>query len=152
MAKVLILVAGVPEAGKTRFAEWLARECGLALVCKDRIKETIWNCLRYDAANCAEAKPYAVLAYDLTWDVCEALMQTGQGFLCESNFTRSVSSVGSEIWLQDGHRVVYRRRGGHPQAFFGVGRYGRTASRSAFAWLFPRSGNFSCGGHELRWV
>ncbi|MFL0269332.1 hypothetical protein [Candidatus Clostridium radicumherbarum] len=49
MDKVLIIIAGMPGTGKTRFANYLSHKLQKSLICKDKLKEIIWDKLHYDA-------------------------------------------------------------------------------------------------------
>ena len=41
--KTLIIIAGMPATGKTTFANYLSDKMQVPLVCKDKLKEIIWD-------------------------------------------------------------------------------------------------------------
>ena len=106
MQKVLILIAGMPGAGKTRFADYLSEKLGIALICKDRVKEIIWDKVHYDTNARTESKIYARLAYDLSFHFCEMLMRTNQTFIFESNFVNPVGDNFHPMVEKYGYKVI----------------------------------------------
>jgi|GEM_PF-3391078 len=46
MERTMILVAGMPATGKTTLANYLSNKLKMPLVCKDRLKEIIWDGVR----------------------------------------------------------------------------------------------------------
>ena len=71
MDHVLIIIAGMPAAGKTTFAKYLSEELRIPLVCKDRVKEILFDELHYDAKTKSETQKFGALAYTLSWYFCE---------------------------------------------------------------------------------
>jgi deoxyadenosine/deoxycytidine kinase len=86
--KTLIIIAGMPGTGKTTFANFLSDKLQIPLVCKDKLKEIIWDKVHYDTNIRTEAQKYAGLAYDISFHFCEMLMKSNQTFIFESNFGR----------------------------------------------------------------
>lgn len=93
LVRTLILIAGMPAAGKTTFANYLSDKLQIPLVCKDRLKEIIWDKVQYDTNIRAESQKYGGLAYDLSFHFCEMLMKTQQTFIFESNFINPCPEV-----------------------------------------------------------
>lgn len=91
--KTLILIAGMPAAGKTTFAKYLSHKMQLPLICKDKLKEIIWDKIHYDTNIRTESQKYGGLAYDLSFHFCEVLMKTNQTFILESNFTNPCPDI-----------------------------------------------------------
>ncbi len=91
--RCVILVAGIPAAGKTRFARHLSRELGLVLLCKDDIKEKLWDRFRYDTAVRENSRLYGAAAYDLLFFFAQELMRAGTSFILESNFAAAAQDV-----------------------------------------------------------
>lgn len=85
MDHVLIIIAGMPAAGKTTFAKYLSEELRIPLVCKDRVKEILFDELHYDAKTKSETQKFGALAYTLSWYFCEEIMKSGQPLIFESN-------------------------------------------------------------------
>ena len=86
MNQVLILIAGMPASGKTTFANYLSEELHIPLVCKDKLKEIMWDRLQYDATTRAETQKFGGVAYDLSFHMIEELMKAGMPLIFESNF------------------------------------------------------------------
>ncbi|MCL2378078.1 MAG: ATP-binding protein [Defluviitaleaceae bacterium] len=93
MNNTLILVAGLPGAGKTRFADYLSNRLQAPLICKDRIKETVWDRIMYDTNNRDNSQIYGRLAYDLSFSFCETLLKTRQPVVFESNFVKPADEI-----------------------------------------------------------
>jgi len=104
--KILILVAGMPGAGKTRFAEYFSKRLRFTLICKDRLKEILWNRLHYNTTIRSESQKYGGLAYDLSFHFCKMLMQSDQPIIFESNFTEPCPEKLKEMVEEYGYRVI----------------------------------------------
>jgi broad-specificity NMP kinase len=100
LEKVLIIVAGMPGAGKTTFANYLSDKLQIPLICKDRLKEIIWD---YDAS---ETRKYGVLAYDLSFHFCEMLMKSYQNIIFESNFGNACPDILKAMIGKYGYKVI----------------------------------------------
>lgn len=103
MDKVLILVAGMPGTGKTRFANYLSDKLQKSLICKDKLKEIIWDKLHYDAS---ETQKYGGLAYDLSFHFCEMLMKSKQTIIFESNFSSTCPDILLMMVNKYGYKVI----------------------------------------------
>ena len=79
--------------GKTTLANYLSDKMQVPLVCKDKLKEIIWDKVHYDTNIRTESQKYGELAYDLSFHFCEMLMKTNQTFIFESNFTNSCTDI-----------------------------------------------------------
>lgn len=93
MNKTLIIIAGMPATGKTTFANYLSDKIQVPLICKDKLKEIIWEKVHYDTSIRTESQKYGGLAYDLSFHFCEMLMKTSQTFILESNFTNPCPDI-----------------------------------------------------------
>jgi predicted kinase len=101
--KVLIIIAGMPGTGKTRFANYLAGKLQKALICKDKFKEIIWDKLHYDTS---ETQKYGGLAYDLSFHFCEMLMKSKQTIIFESNFGNTCPDKLKTMVDTYGYKVI----------------------------------------------
>lgn len=106
MEKVLILISGMPGIGKTRFGEYLSENIGATLICKDKVKEIIWDKVQYDTNIRTESKIYAGLAYDLSFHFCEMLMRANQTFIFESNFVHPAGDNIHQMVKKYGYKVI----------------------------------------------
>jgi Predicted nucleotide kinase len=106
LEKVLILISGMPGVGKTRFANYLSKKLQIALICKDKLKEIIWDKVHYDTGIRSESKIYAGLSYDLSFYFCEMLMGTSQPVIFESNFTKPGGDIFQPMVQKYGYKVI----------------------------------------------
>jgi hypothetical protein len=106
LEKVLILIAGMPGVGKTRFANYLSEKLQIALISKDKLKEIIWDKLHFDPSIRTESRKYAGLAYDLSFYFCEMLMGTSQPVIFESNFTKLGVDIFQPMVKKYGYKVI----------------------------------------------
>ena len=104
--KVLILVAGIPGAGKTRFANYLSEKLQIALICKDKLKEIIWDQVQYDTTERENTLVYGRLAYDLSFHFCETLMKASQPIVFESNFTKPADDILQPMVQKYDYKVI----------------------------------------------
>lgn len=101
--KVLIIIAGMPGAGKTRFANYLSDKLQISLICKDKLKEIIWEKMYYDAS---ETQKYGSLAYDLSFHFCEMLMKSKRTIIVESNFGNICPDILVKMINKYGYKVI----------------------------------------------
>lgn len=78
----VVFVSGAPGAGKTTLAVPLAAELGFALVCKDRIKETLHDGLGEPRPDLAWSRKLGAAAMELLW----ALAADAPSVVVEANF------------------------------------------------------------------
>lgn len=80
----LILVTGPPGAGKTTVARPLAAALALPLVCKDDLKEILFERLGWSDRSWSRRVSDA--AYELMFHVAEAELSAGRSLMLEANF------------------------------------------------------------------
>jgi predicted kinase len=78
----VVFVSGSPGAGKTSLAVPLAAELGFALVCKDRIKETLHDALGAPPPDLAWSRRLGAAAMELLW----VLAADAPSVVVEANF------------------------------------------------------------------
>jgi predicted kinase len=85
---VLVIVSGVPGAGKTTLASILRRRLGWPLLNKDRIKETMFDAsgLGLDDLSQPESRALGVYADAVMYDVARELLRAQVSCILESNF------------------------------------------------------------------
>ena len=82
----LVLVAGLPAAGKTAYAAHLARVLGVPFFSKDAMKEHLHNALHYDPVSAEVSHLYGGAAYEVFYYAAEQVMYSGYPLILESNF------------------------------------------------------------------
>ena len=78
----VVFVSGAPGSGKTSLAVPLAAELGFALVCKDRIKETLHDALGAPPPDLAWSRKLGAAAMELLW----VLAADAPSVVVEANF------------------------------------------------------------------
>ena len=106
MPKLLIIIAGMPASGKTTFANYLSNALHIPLICKDRLKEIIWNRLQYDGTRREESQKFGGVAYDLSFHFCEELMKSDAAFIFESNLGATCPPTLDKLVQQYGYKVI----------------------------------------------
>ena len=100
-APLLVVVTGMPAAGKTTLAEPLARDLGLPLIARDRIKECLYEALGVGDAEWSGRLGRA--AFALLFDCARLLMESGHAAMVEANFFRGTEQEFSAL---PPHRVA----------------------------------------------
>jgi predicted kinase len=111
----MVFVSGAPGAGKTSLAIPLAAELGFALVCKDRLKETLHDALGAPAPDLAWSRTLGAAAMELLW----ALAADAPSVVIEANFRprdiyqrQKLSALAEqpvEVWCQCDPELAARR-------------------------------------------
>ena len=111
----MVFVSGAPGAGKTSLAVPLAVELGFALVCKDKLKETLHDALGAPAPDLAWSRKLGAAAMELLW----ALAADAPSVVIEANFRprdpyqrRKLSALAEqpvEVWCQCDPELAARR-------------------------------------------
>lgn len=81
---LLIIISGEPCTGKTTLSKKIAKEFCLPLVCKDGIKESLFDDL--GCGDREQSKKLGVASYTLLHYFMESLLSTSTSFIVESNF------------------------------------------------------------------
>lgn len=81
---LLIIITGVPGAGKTTLGKKLAQMLRLPFIHKDGIKEVLFDKLGNNLSN--ETKTVQSLSYDLLYCFLASCLRAGNSLIIESNF------------------------------------------------------------------
>ncbi|HEX6799000.1 MAG TPA: ATP-binding protein [Ktedonobacterales bacterium] len=81
---LLVIVTGAPGSGKTTLARALAASCALPLLCKDDLKESLFDSLGW--SDRAWSRKVGMASIRLLFLVAERILAAGQPVIVESNF------------------------------------------------------------------
>jgi predicted kinase len=81
---LLVIVTGMPAAGKTTLARGLAQDLELPLVAKDDIKEVLYDTLGVGDPDWS--RRLGAATYALLFAFCRELLSAGQAAVAEANF------------------------------------------------------------------
>lgn len=84
MKTSLILIAGLPATGKSRFAEYLSDALKLPLICKDSIKEILFDEVGFNSH--AEKTKLNHASLRIMFYMAEQLLRQGRSVMLENNF------------------------------------------------------------------
>jgi predicted kinase len=81
---LLVVVTGMPGAGKTTVARALAHDLALPLVSKDDVKERLYDAL--GAGDVAWSQRLGSAAYSVIFGFCSEVLVAGRSVIAEANF------------------------------------------------------------------
>jgi predicted kinase len=99
---LIVVVTGMPAAGKTTVAESLSGDLGLPLIAKDRIKERLYDTLGVGDLDWSGRLGGA--AFELLFDFAARLLESGHDVIVEANFFRG--DAEPRFFALPAHRVV----------------------------------------------
>jgi predicted kinase len=99
---LLVVVTGMPGAGKTTVARTLARDLAVPLVSKDDVKERLYDAL--GAGDIAWSQRLGSAAYSLIFGFCTELLVAGRSVVAEANFFKG--SHEADFRALPPHRLV----------------------------------------------
>ena len=106
MKKKLILIAGIPAAGKTRYGVHIAARLNLPFFGKDHFKEKLHDVLKWDNTVRDNSKLYGMAAYSALYHAAECLMKTGISLVLESNFVPPCTPIINNFVTQYGYQAL----------------------------------------------
>ena len=98
---LLVVITGMPAAGKSTLAKSLRRELGLPLIVRDEIKERLYEEL--GTGDIEWSNRLGSAAFGLLFDFAAVLLQSGTAVIVEANFFRGSEPQFSAL---PEHRVV----------------------------------------------
>ncbi len=85
MSKIsLIIITGLPGTGKTTLGKKLAEEFRLPFICKDDIKELLFDSLGWKDREWS--KKIGGVSYDILYFITESLLRAEKSLIVETNF------------------------------------------------------------------
>lgn len=84
MEPLLVIVSGPPAAGKTTIARALGPRLGLPVLCRDEIKESLFDNLGW--SDRAWSQKLGGAAFELVWLLLDRLLVAGVSVVVEANF------------------------------------------------------------------
>ena len=113
----LILIAGLPATGKSRFASYLQQRLNIPLLCKDSIKEILFDTIGFQSHDEKTKLNHAAL--ESLYYAARQILAAGSSVILENNFEwyalpgleQMIAAYGCEpitIFCGD-ERVIYRR-------------------------------------------
>lgn len=99
---LLVLVTGAPGSGKTTLARALATACALPLLCKDDLKESLFDSLGW--SDRAWSRKLGMASIRLLFLVAERILTAGQPVIVESNFR---GALDTSAFVALGERAPY---------------------------------------------
>ncbi len=90
MSPLLIIINGHPGTGKTTLAHRLSKELKLPVMCKDEVKEILFDRLGWSTKEWSQKLSLA--SYGIIDYVMENALSIGAGFIIESNFIAKYDS------------------------------------------------------------
>ncbi len=86
MENTMILIAGMPGAGKSTFATYLSEKLHIPLVCYDHIKEKEWDLIQDKSKQGLLASSYGKISYEFLWFFTEEIMKSHSPLIVEYFF------------------------------------------------------------------
>jgi predicted kinase len=99
---LLVVVTGMPAAGKSTLAGELSRALSLPLIERDRIKEQLYETL--GAGDTEWSSRLGAAAFALLFDLAAVLLEAGRSAILEANFFRG--DAERQFAALPEHRVV----------------------------------------------
>lgn len=91
MSKIsLIIITGLPGTGKTTLGKKLAEEFSLPFICKDDIKEFLFDNLGWKDREWS--KKLGIASYELLYYIVEVNLKAGKSLIVETNFHPTLST------------------------------------------------------------
>ena len=117
MAANLILMAGLPASGKSTFASYAAKELGLPVIEKDRIKEYLFDTVGFRTYE--EKTKLDIAASDIMMYTAACILERGGSVILDNNFEDRNLPHLRELVASNPCNVVTVRFAGDIRAIYG---------------------------------
>jgi predicted kinase len=87
----LIIVTGLPAAGKTTLAAWLSQQLGIPLITKDPIKEILFDILGWSDRKWSQRLGGASI--EIMYYIAQASLMAGGSIILDNPFSPDLASV-----------------------------------------------------------
>lgn len=112
----LLIIAGMPSAGKSTIAKEISRQLGLPVLEKDEIKEELFDTLGY--ADRVEKRKLDIAATAVLMRNAESLLQSGSSLIIVNNFRKDMETPVREMIDRCGCRSAMLFLGGDNDVFY----------------------------------
>lgn len=99
-----ILVTGIPAAGKSTMAAFLAEHLGLPVISKDKIKEIMYDDIGFCSRQ--EKVKLGIAGMNIMYYMAEQLMKSNQPFILENNFEKISKEPLIEIFERYSYTAI----------------------------------------------
>jgi len=104
---ILLVVGGIPGAGKTSLAEKLSQDLGFAYINKDGILEQLWESFNWQGDQ-SEIPVFRQATFDLLYYFTEQIGRVNQSIIIEANFDNIVHSpVIIDLAKKTDFKIIY---------------------------------------------
>lgn len=106
MKKRMILISGMPAAGKTTFALWLSRQLHLPLICYDNIKKSISEISNRYGMDAEKELLLKIFPYEMFLFYCEEMMKSSAEAVAEFLFSEQMEEKLG-LWAETyGYEII----------------------------------------------
>lgn len=112
----LLIIAGMPSAGKSTIAKEISKALGLPVLEKDEIKEELFDTLGY--ADRAEKRKLDVAATAVLMRNAESLLTSGSSLIIVNNFRKDMETPVREMIDRCGCKAAMLFLGGDNDVFY----------------------------------
>ena len=94
----IILISGLHGSGKSHLAEYIAEKLKLPMICKDSIKEVLFDTIGF--RNRGEKTKLNEASLEIMFYVSEELLKTNQSLILENNFENNAYPFFKELKMK----------------------------------------------------
>ncbi|WP_050638674.1 MULTISPECIES: AAA family ATPase [Clostridia] len=91
----IIVISGLPGSGKSHLAEYIAEKLNLPMICKDSIKEILFDTIGF--RNREEKTKLNEASLQIMFSISKELLKTNQNLILENNFENNAYPFFEEL-------------------------------------------------------